>query len=516
MTPSTQAPPGAPGAGQRALHGSIAGAVAFVVNLALALLLVPVLLSGWGAERYGLWLSLQSLFTLLVTLDAGHHAYVGNELIYLHATDRTKARALLASGLLGAVLIGGFELSLAALLLFDGQLPWALGQGGRALSPGVGAAFALLMIAWVVQGSAGGVWVRLYPAAGQYARSVWWGIAYRLLHTLVLVAAVALGADIWGAVVALTVTTLAYAAFSFADVRARFADFYPFWRGAELGAAAASVARSMVLTACALSLQLGQHGVNVLLSATLGVFVLPAFTTTRTVANLFAQAAGVVTGPLLPEMVRWYALGEHRKLADTARAVWLVTGPPVNLGLCLGLPLYAPVYEAWTGGTMTFDLELFAWLALAISLRCLGAPFSALIEGLNALRARAWSALAQSVLTLGCLALTLPEHGLRAAGAAVALGELCGGVLVPVLSVWGLAPELRRRLPVRALLLGAAPSLVVIGCLFAAARGIAAQPVLMAVAAAIGSLLYFRQWSELDPIMRARLLALARFGPRPR
>jgi O-antigen/teichoic acid export membrane protein len=188
----------------------------------------------------------------------------------------------------------------------------------------------------------------------------------------------------------------------------------------------------------------------------------------------------------------------------------------VNLGLCLALPLYRPVYEAWTGGTMAFDVELFAWLALAISLRCLGAPFSALIEGLNALRARVCSALAQSVLTLGCLALALPEHGLRAAGLAVAVGEMCGGVLVPVLSVWGLAPELMQRLSVRSLLLGAAPSLVVVASLLAAARDILSLPVVMGVALALGGLLYFLQWSELDPIMQDRLLALARIRRRPR
>jgi O-antigen/teichoic acid export membrane protein len=230
------------------------------------------------------------------------------------------------------------------------------------------------------------------------------------------------------------------------------------------------------------------------------------------VVNLFAQAAGIVTGPLMPEMVRLSALAEHGKLADTVRAIWLVTGAPVTLGLCLGLPLYEPAYEAWTGGAMAFDPELFAWLALAVSLRCFGAPFTALIAGRNALGAQVWSAFLQSALVLGSLALAVPLWGLRAAGMALALGELCGSVLVPVLCVWSLEPELMRRLPGRALLLGALPSTLVGGCLLASARGLAPASLVMAVALGGATLLYSLQWSELGRPMQDRLLSLAGVG----
>lgn len=512
MTTPPHLSPGAAEVGRRALHGSIAGALSFIASLLGTLVLVPVLLRAWGTERYGLWLALQSLFALVITLDTGHHTYVGNELLRLYPTDRAAARSMLAAGLLGAVLLGGLELGVAAALLFGGGLPGALGQADRALPPGTLAAFALLIVGWVVQGSAGGIWVRLYPATGQYARSVWWGVAYRLLQTLSIGVAVALGAGIWGAVVVSTLMTLGYAVLSWCDARARFAELYPFWRGARPAVALRNLARSMVITGCALTAQLQQHGVNVLLSGKLGLAVLPAFTTTRTVANLFAQAAGIVTGPLMPEMIRLSALGEQRKLADTVRAIWLVTGAPVNLGLCLGLPFYEPVYAAWTGGAMAFDPELFAWIALSVSLRCFGAPFTALIAGLNALRAQVWSAFLQSALVLGSLALAVPLWGLRAAGMAVALGELCGSVLVPVLSVWSLQPELMRRLPLRGLLLAGLPSALVAACLLPAARGLASGSLVMAVALGGATLLYSLQWSELGRPMQARLLSLARMG----
>ncbi|HTV25541.1 MAG TPA: hypothetical protein VMG12_42890 [Polyangiaceae bacterium] len=510
MTSTLPAEPDASGLGRRALHGSIAGGVAFAVNLLSALLLVPVLLEAWGTERYGLWLALQSLFGVLVTLDTGHHTFVGNELLRLYPTDRGAARAMLAAGLLGAVLLGGLELCVLGGLVLGGALPWALGSPERPLAPDAALAFALLIAGWVVQGAAGGVWVRLYPAAGQYARSVWWGVAQRLLQTLVIVVAVWLGAGILGAVLASTLAALVYALGSFVDVRARFAELYPFWRGASPRLSLANLGRSLVVTACALLVQLSQHGVIFALSSRVGLGVVPAFTTTRTLSNVFVQAAGVVTGPLLPEMVRLAAFGKQRELAGLVRAIWLVTGAPVNLGLCLGVPLFAPLYSAWTGGAMAFDAELFAWLGLGISLRCFGAPFTALIGGLNALRAQVWCALGQSVALVVGLALAVPLLGLRGAGLAVALGELCGSVLLPVLLCARLQPELTRALPARGLLAALLPSALVAAVLVAVARGWVGALLAMAVALGVGGLLYFLQWSELGAPLQSRLLGLLR------
>lgn len=514
MTASASAESDASGLARRALHGSIAGAVAFVVNLLSTLAFVPVLLAAWGAERYGLWLALQSLFGVLVTLDTGHHTFVGNELLRLYPTDRAAARAMLAAGLLGALLLGALELCLLVGLVLGGALPWALGDAERPLAPEATLAFGFLLVGWVVQGAAGGVWVRLYPAAGQYARSVWWGIAYRLLQTLVILAAVALGAGIFGAVLASTLVALGYAVCSFRDVRRRFGELYPFWQGARLGLALKNVARSLIVTACALATQLSQHGLIIALASRVGLASVPAFTTTRTLAHVFVQAAGIVTGPLLPEMVRLVAFGEHRKLGGLVRAIWFVAGAPVNLGLCLGVSLLGPLYAAWTGGAMALDADLFAWLGVAISLRCFGSPFSALITGLNALRALLWCALGQSVALFAGLAAAVPVLGLAGAGLALAFAELCGSVLLPALLCARLAPELMRTLPPRVLLLALSPSAVVAASWVVSARGLLGPLAVMAIAIAVGGLLYWLQWSELGAPMQARLLALMRFPRR--
>jgi hypothetical protein len=133
-----------------------------------------------------------------------------------------------------------------------------------------------------------------------------------------------------------------------------------------------------------------------------------------------------------------------------------------------------------------------------------------LIAGINALRAQVWAALAQSAVVLGAVWVCLPWLGLRAAGLAVAGGELFGSVLVPILWLSRQEPALMRRLPVRALLLGSLPALVVGAGLLVAARAVAALPAAMAVALGVSLLLYSLQWLELGRPMQDRLLAIVR------
>lgn len=500
------------GVARRARDGGVAAAVSFVGNLLATLLLVPVLLGAWGAERYGSWLALLSLFGVLTSFDTGHHNYVGNELMRLYPVDGAAARRVLASALLAALCLGALELGVVLVLLFSGALPWALGQAGRPLPAELAPALVLLAVGWLWQGSLGGVLARLYPALGRYARSVWWGVAYRALSALTLGLGAWLGGGILAVVAASTLMTLLYVVLAARDARRCFPELYPFWRGAEPAQALRNVARSTVLTGCALIAQLGQHGVLLWLSARGGLGWVPAFTTTRTAANLFLQASAVITGPLLPEMVRFAALGEQRKLAETIRTAWLVSGAPINIGACLCLPLYEPLYRAWTGGAVPFERGLFAWLAVGVSLRAFGAPFVALLAGLNALGAQVWISVAQIALTLGALVLAPARLGLEAVGLSLALGEVCGSVILPVVLMQREQPALMRLLPRAALAIGGAPSLIVAACLLAAARGVLDAPVAAALGVVLGAVAYAALWFSIGRPVRARLLLVARIG----
>src|SRR5580704_12651281 len=83
----------AAGVEKRAMSGIAAGTANFLSIAAQNLLIVPVFLSFWGKERYGIWLSLAAAQAILQTINNAHQGYVGNELNKIIHRRDTKACA---------------------------------------------------------------------------------------------------------------------------------------------------------------------------------------------------------------------------------------------------------------------------------------------------------------------------------------------------------------------------------------------------------------------------------------
>ncbi|MCL4752369.1 MAG: hypothetical protein KJ015_19560 [Myxococcales bacterium] len=494
---------------KRAVSGTFANAASFALQFVQTIALVPILLSGWGSETYGLWLAIQSVYALIITVDVGHQNYVGNEFLRLYTTDVPRLRATLAAGLIGVAILGAIELGLALLLIATGALPWALGLPGNQLPASVPIALCVLIAAWIVQGSLGGLATRLYPPAGLYARSIWLGNAYRVASAIAVAATVMLRGGILAAALAISAVTSCFMAIVWWDLRSRFANVYPFWKGGTIGGAWPNIGRSLVLTASSVVAQLQQHGVILLVAGRMGLALVPAYTTIRTLANVFLQASGVISGPLSPEVVRFHSLNQNDKVADIVGALWFVGGLCTHLGLSAALPLLQPLYASWTRGEYAFDPMLFALLAVAVSLRTLGSPLLSLLAGLNQLRAQAIIAVTQTAVVLAVAAALLPSIGLVATGVAVALGELIGGVVLPLHFFRVVAPSASRIIGVGTTVAAAAPC-ALHGAVFLA-FGAGGLPAPIAAAASAGSacFAYGFLWTRLAPHVRARLWMLA-------
>src|SRR5690606_28394300 len=101
---------------RRALTGSLVTGLNVLVQFGQAIIMVPLFLSHWGKDNYGIWLALLAAQQLIVTLDAGHQNYVGNEIARLYPVDKIAVRRVVASAFWVALLIGLLELALGALL----------------------------------------------------------------------------------------------------------------------------------------------------------------------------------------------------------------------------------------------------------------------------------------------------------------------------------------------------------------------------------------------------------------
>ena len=493
---------------RRALGGTVVGLAAFVANAVQTFLLVPVLLGAWGAERYGIWLALQAMTTLIATLDVGHQNYVGNELAKLYFGDRDALRTTLASAIWSAAAIGATEMLVVLGLGASGLIPRALGLSPAVTArEGLFAALVLSTATWVVVGSIGGVVARLLPPAGQFVRFATWGVVSRFAQTMAVAGSALAGLGILGTTAVNQVAILAYCAAFFWDLRKQFAWLWPMHRGPSASVGAGNVGRSLLLTGASTVAQLQQNGLNLIVTSTLGAAALPALSTARTVASTFLQASNILAAPLAPEMVRFHVNREYAKLIATLAANWLLGGALVQLGVLAALPILSPLYMLWTRHAFAFDRTLFALIAFAIVLRTLGAPLVTYLGSVNDLRALSAINVTQAGVVLAIASLGTRSLGLRAAGMAILGGEVVGSLGLPIAFVVMRLPSEWRRRMLRHAAVASAPALAAGAALMFYAHG--THPLRVIPLSLVVILpLAWAQWRELPLEVRDRIRRL--------
>ena len=116
--------------GARLISGSAASWVQIAVNMASQIVLVPIYLSYWDAETYGVWLAVQGIMSTLSMLDLGHQNFLAYEFLRLGDNDRVALGKSLWSGVVIGLIISLIQIILIVIFIFSGTLAFLLGESG--------------------------------------------------------------------------------------------------------------------------------------------------------------------------------------------------------------------------------------------------------------------------------------------------------------------------------------------------------------------------------------------------
>lgn len=497
----------------RAFSGTLVGFLNMAFTLGETVIKVPILLHFWGNETYGVWLSLAALHGLIITLDTGHQQYVGNKLNLQYSQGGVDlAQSTLASGFKMATLLGGLETALAIGLVIFGVTGKMLGLAIDDPQRGwLGIALILYVAKWWLTGSIGGVVTKIYVTRGYYARGLLWGTWRQVLEFLILIACAVLGYGIFTTLMVIITLLSLNSLLIFRDLWRLFPEFRPWWSGGSWHEAFENISRSVVLTFNKIFDQSSVNGLILLVGSVLGSAMVPAFTTIRTVANIFTKATSIFVNPLSPDMARFHVTGNHTQLRSLFAASWLINGFLINLGLVASLFIIEPLYLIWTRGRLTFDWTVYLFIAFSVSLVNFGAPLFQYLQSINHLKALSAITISRGVIVFGGAALLIPLLGVTGAAIPLTVGELIASALLPLwysLAIVGNRP--RDLVPVFL----AGGNVITV----AAACGVAgffpgARPVASLLGSAMLSLLAVLQWRVLPGEVKLRFHALIRDNP---
>lgn len=425
----------------RFTSASLAGWVCIMVSLLIQIVLVPVYLTYWNKETYGIWLAFQAMVGLTQIIDVSYQSFLCYEFLRMGSHNRNSIAKLFSSSLPVGIIIGLFDLIvLLGVLVFVRHWPSWLGHPtflDSNIFQEVAIALIAQSIAWLLCGTVGGIAGKVVLPFGHYPRMAWWTVAIALVTGIIPVIAVVCGAGILGAGIAYAASIIAYNI-------PLFLDLWKLMRREGLSLVKPDIflglnmfRRSQILTLKSLLEMLRQQGARLILAPLAGASALAAFSTMRTGANIALQGLGTITNPLMPELMRFLNQRDQARTEAAFSTIWVVVVAALAPSVVLLQVIVAPLFKIWTHGKIPLDPVLFALLSLGVLVYAAAQPAMAVVQGNNLLRPQLiLSGIAGGIVVAGMFVL-VPKIGILGAGWSLLIGEIAAAIgYVKVAAAW--------------------------------------------------------------------------------
>lgn len=405
----------------RVASGSLASWSRIGVTLAAQLALVPVYLSYWSAETYGVWLALQAFYTFGTILGMAHLTFLENEFMRIGNSSLQVLGRVLWSSIPMAIAIATVQLALVAGLIWTGLFASLVNPDGlmdHALA--LDAAWVALaqLVGWLVVVTVS-LYVRMLCGIGYYSRFAWWGLPYVILFAAAPVAVLAGGGGFLAVGLSQVATTLVFNGAWLMDAL-RIAKHHAIAvQKPDFNTGARAVRGSGYVLLRLFLETLRQSGFRLAMLPAVGPVKLAEFSTQRTVGNTAFQCLNSVYAPLLPELMRYVRERRQEHIEGAFSMLWmllvLILGP-----LTILLQALMPaLFPWWTRNAFAFDGVLLSLLSAGVMMNILSLPAVAVCSGNNLVAAQFRIAvIAAAVLFVALIPLT---HGFGIRGSAIAL-----------------------------------------------------------------------------------------------
>ena len=411
----------------RVVSGSVASWSGIGVMLLTQVVLVPLYLTYWNLETYGVWLAIQALISVLTSVDFGHQEFLGFEFLRVGKDNRAEISRFLSAGLLVSVALNVGQLALIGGIITAGWLPRLLekaaGIGTQTLHE-AGLALLLLGVAWFIGTSLPGLIARALAPYGYYPRMAWWGLLSTIVSAVVPIVAVCCGAK-------LLVTALVLTSALVVGSIPQYLDMFRLLRREGFALELPSVAlggknfmHSLAVSGKGLLENARLQGVRLLLAPLAGVASLAAFSTMRTGANVALQGLNSITSPMLPDFMRFLHERDQARSEAAFGMVWILVVSVMAPAIVLLQACIEPLYLLWTRGRLVFDPVLFALLSIGVLVHALAQPAISIVRGNNLLRPQLLLSALAAVVVVGGLYVLVPRTGILGAGIALLAAEL--------------------------------------------------------------------------------------------
>jgi O-antigen/teichoic acid export membrane protein len=411
----------------RLLSGSAASWIRLIVTVVSQLALVPLYLSKWTIETYGVWIAIQALVGIISVLDIGHQTFLGYEFLKIGKEHLQELSLFLWSGVGMGVVIGIVQLLIIIGLISFDVLSVLFGDSGLIQQGILKEAAKVLLIqgaVWFVFGSVGGILVRVMDTLGYFPRMAWWGVFASLLTSTAPAIAVVNGAGLLMTGIVAAAATVSFNIPLYIDLfrilrKEKLTFVFPSFKTGLI-----NFKQSLILSGKGLLDNFRNQGVRLLLSPLSGAAGLAAFTTMRTGANAAMQGLSTIINPLMPELMRFLNHKDQARSEAAFGTVWIVVIVIMAPAVIVLQVFIEPIFSLWTHGQIKYDPQLFAVLSLSVLINATLQPAVSVVVGNNLLGAQFAIAILIAAIVIFTTYLLVPFCGILGAGISLLIAEI--------------------------------------------------------------------------------------------
>jgi len=360
----------------RLLSGAGAYGYAQAVTIGTQLTGVPIFLSFWDMEIYGIWLMLCAFPIYIAIADFGVATIAGNKMTMLYADNRhAEANKVFQSALLMC--------SLIAVSLFLLCLVCAYGYQSFANAPFAYMNSLLLLVVAALLALMGNLFDSLFRSVGQYAKGTLLVTTSRLMEWVFSIVGVLLFGTIEAASIGFLFGRLLMTLVNLV-IAVRTVKVYQ-WSFAQssMETVRELLRPSLAFMAFPVGNAINIQGITMLVGFVLGPAAVVIYNTYRTVSRILVQAVSLVTKPVWPELSAAFGIKDAVKAKYLVRLMALYAFGFTLLGSLLLYLFGNLLIDFWTKGQVQFDSGVYGYVLAAAAVSAFSQVFITLIVSTN-------------------------------------------------------------------------------------------------------------------------------------
>lgn len=402
---------------KRLVLGSLALGYGKLVTAGVQLLMIPVLVHGWGLAVYGQWLVISAIPVFLGASDLGFGIAAGNRLIGEIARDeRDEARNTFQSAFVTvqALAFTVLAVALATCLL----LPSWVFEVRDGIDAGTMRTTAVILMLYGVAALNWALFGAIAKAMGNFHLSAAIEATSKLAEGGAVIGIVALG----GTPLEAAIGFLAMRLLGIASHVALAFHLVSWLRPGIAWLSSQRIQELLRPAIAAMVLPLSQaaflQGTVMVVGAAGGAAMVPIYSSVRTVSRVGFQLAVTLSAPLMPEYAVAHGTGNETRKAGIAGALAIanmIIGPACAIGLAL---FGSWLFDLWTGGAIQPPPTMLVYTAIGLGLTIVWQPLSDLLLSINRHEGYSYTYLACALGTIPLSYAMVRTHGVT--GAAMA------------------------------------------------------------------------------------------------